>query len=78
MRRPPSRILDALDELRERFGDDPLLKTGAVKLMADGVVETRTAAMLAPYEGSSESGTARLTPEDMTRLVAELDAAAGR
>ena len=65
--------LDALDDLRERFGDDPLLKTGAVKLMADGVVETRTAAMLAPYAGGSESGTARLTPEDMTRLVAELD-----
>jgi hypothetical protein len=65
--------LDALDELRERFGDDPLLKTGAVKIVADGVVETRTAAMLEPYEGTTETGTARLTPQDMTRLVAELD-----
>ena len=74
MRRRPTEDLDALDELRERFGDDPLLKTGAVKMMADGVVETRTAAMLAPYEGTQRrAATARLTPEDMTRLVAELD-----
>ena len=65
--------LDALDALRERFGDDALLKTGAVKIMADGVVETRTASMLAPYEGTSDKGEARLTPEEMTRLVAELD-----
>jgi predicted amidohydrolase YtcJ len=65
--------LDALDEIRERFGDDPLLKTGAVKILADGVVETRTAAMLEPYEGTSDTGAARLTPEDMARLIAELD-----
>ena len=65
--------LDELDALRGRFGDDPLLKTGAVKVTADGVVETRTAAMLAPFEGTSESGTPRLTPDDMKRLVAELD-----
>lgn len=65
--------LDELDELRGRFGNDPLLKTGAVKLMADGVIETRTAAMLAPYEGTTESGSARLTADDMKRLVAELD-----
>jgi hypothetical protein len=65
--------LDAMDEAREQFGDDPLLKTGAVKVMADGVVETRTAAMLAPYEGTTERGATRLTPEDMTRLVTELD-----
>jgi predicted amidohydrolase YtcJ len=66
--------LDELDALRGRFGDDPLLKTGAVKVTADGVVENRTAAMLEPFEGSTESGAARLTPDDMKRLVAELDA----
>lgn len=68
------RQLDELDEVRERFGDDPLLKTGAVKIMADGVIDTRTAAMLAQYEASSDRGSARLTPEEMTDLVAELDA----
>jgi predicted amidohydrolase YtcJ len=65
--------LDALDELRTHFDDDPLLKTGAVKIVADGVVETKTAAMLEPYEGTTQTGDMRLTPEDMTRLVAELD-----
>ena len=68
-----SEDLEALDELRTRFADDPLLKTGAVKIVADGVVETRTAAMLEPYEGTASAGELRLTPEDMTRLVAELD-----
>ena len=65
--------LDAMDAVRQRFEDDPLLKTGAAKVMADGVVETHTAAMLAPYEGTTDRGAARLTPEEMTRLVAELD-----
>jgi hypothetical protein len=65
--------LDALDRVRARFDDDPLLKTGAVKVMADGVVETRTAAMLEPYVGTPERGDMRLSPEDMTRLVTELD-----
>jgi predicted amidohydrolase YtcJ len=65
--------LDAMDRVRARFDDDPLLKTGAVKIMADGVVETRTAAMLEPYAHSVERGELRLSPEKMTRLVTELD-----
>jgi predicted amidohydrolase YtcJ len=65
--------LDALDAVRERLDDDPLVKTGAVKVMADGVVETRTAAMLEPYSHSSERGSLRLSAEEMTRLVTTLD-----
>jgi predicted amidohydrolase YtcJ len=65
--------LDAMDRLRARFDDDPLLKTGAVKLIADGVVETRTAAMLEPYTHSAERGELRIAPGDLTRLVTELD-----
>ena len=66
--------LDALDEVHERFEDDPLLKAGAVKLMADGVVETRTAAMLEPYAGTSDDrGQARTSPDALTELVTELD-----
>lgn len=66
--------LDALDEVRERFEDDPLLKTGAVKLMADGVVETRTAAMLEPYTGTDDDrGQPRTSPDMLSRLVTELD-----
>src|SRR5690606_7814740 len=41
--------LDRLDAVRDRFPDDPLLKAGAIKIMLDGVVETRTAALLQPY-----------------------------
>ena len=44
-----SEELDAFDQLRTKYPDDPLFKTGAVKLMADGVIESHTAAMLAPY-----------------------------
>jgi predicted amidohydrolase YtcJ len=67
--------LDALDRVREQFQDDPLLKTGAVKLMADGVVETRTAAMLEPYAGTNDDrGELRTPPADFARIVTELDA----
>lgn len=66
--------LDALDEVRERFEDDPLLKTGAAKIMADGVVETRTAAMLEPYEETEDDrGEAMIAIDALTRLVSELD-----
>jgi len=65
--------LDAMDRVRARFDDDPLLKTGAVKLIADGVVETRTAAMLEPYTHSAERGELRIAAGDLTRLVTELD-----
>ncbi len=67
--------LDQLDRAREQFQDDPLLKTGAVKLMADGVVETRTAAMLEPYAGPGDDrGELRASPAEFSRLVTELDA----
>ncbi|MDH4062907.1 MAG: amidohydrolase [Acidobacteriota bacterium] len=65
--------LDALDHARERFSDDALLKTGAVTLVADGVIETRTAAMLAPYAGSTERGYLRSTPAELNAVVTELD-----
>ena len=65
--------LDAMERVRDRYDDDPVLKTGAVKLMADGVVETRTAALLEPYEHTSDRGGLRLSPESMTRLVSDLD-----
>lgn len=66
--------LDRLEATRARFADDPLLKVGAVKLMADGVIESHTAAMIEPYANRAASkGEARLTPEALTRLVGTLD-----
>jgi predicted amidohydrolase YtcJ len=68
--------LDALNEVRTRFADDPLLKTGAVKLIADGVIESHTAAMLEPYSNRSTiKGDPRFTPEQLNNVVAMLDKA---
>jgi predicted amidohydrolase YtcJ len=65
--------LDRMDALRKRLGDDATLKTGAVKIFADGVIESRTAAMLAPYAGSTTAGTPNLSPEALTKLVTMID-----
>ncbi len=66
--------LDRLDQVRTRFADDPLLKTGAVKLMADGVIESHTAAMLEPYTNrASTSGNTHFTAAQLNHVVAMLD-----
>ena len=63
-----------LARVRERFSDDPLLKTGAVKLIADGTIESHTAAMLEPYDDKpGAKGTPRFTPEQLAKTVARLD-----
>jgi predicted amidohydrolase YtcJ len=64
---------DRFEETRRKHADDPLLKAGAVKLMADGVIEAHTAAMLAPYANRSTRGMPNFTPEDLTRIVTLLD-----
>lgn len=50
------------------------LKTGAIKMYADGVIESRTAAMLEPYANNPTSGTPNYTVEDMNRIVGMMDA----
>ncbi len=65
--------LDAMDAAWKRLGDHPTLTTGIVKLNADGVIEARTAAMLAPYAGSASSGPANYTPDELDRVVAMFD-----
>ena len=68
--------LEELARVRTRFADDPLLKTGAVKLIADGVIESHTAAMLEPYANrTTVKGEARFTPEQLNKVVAMLDKA---
>ena len=63
-----------LAKVRERFADDPLLKAGAVKLMADGVIESHTAAMLEPYANKpGKSGDARFTADQLNQTVSRLD-----
>jgi predicted amidohydrolase YtcJ len=66
--------LESLEQVRSRFADDPMLKTGAIKLIADGVIETHTAAMLEPYANkSSMTGDARFTPAQLNKVVGMLD-----
>ena len=68
--------LAELEQLRLRFADDPLLKTGAVKLIADGVIESHTAAMLEPYANrTTAKGEARFTAAQLKHVVAMLDQA---
>jgi hypothetical protein len=65
--------LDGLESVRERFADDPLLKIGAIKVVADGVIESHTAAMIEPYANRPGRGDARFTPEQLNRVVGMLD-----
>jgi predicted amidohydrolase YtcJ len=66
--------LDQMDAVHEKYADDPWLKTGAAKIVADGVVETRTAAMLEPYATRvNDRGDLAMTDEQLTDLVTELD-----
>jgi hypothetical protein len=66
--------LPAFEASRTR-AHGPRVRAGTVKLFLDGVIEARTAALLEPYEGSDERGTANFTPEALDDLVVRLDAA---
>jgi predicted amidohydrolase YtcJ len=63
-----------LDSARERYRGD-WVSAGLVKLMIDGVVESHTAAMLAPYStDTTTSGSLFWDPVAFTAAVTELDA----
>lgn len=59
-------------EWRKKFQSNRL-RTTAVKIFQDGVIESRTAALLQPYLGSEERGWLNLEPEVLKPLAAELD-----
>ncbi len=65
--------LDKLDALRRQYADNDTLRLGAVKLYADGVVESHTAALLAPYANRDTRGNPEFTPAEMNRIVTLLD-----
>jgi hypothetical protein len=64
---------DTIEETRRTYPDDPLLKTGAVKLIADGVIEAHTAAMLEPYSNKATKGLPNFTQDELNRIVTMLD-----
>jgi predicted amidohydrolase YtcJ len=59
------------------FKDNPLrLKLTALKGYVDGTLGSKTAAMLAPFsDDAGNSGIPRRTPEELTRMIVERDAA---
>lgn len=59
--------------LRQKYAG-PLLRVGAIKIMMDGVIESYTAAMLAPYSNKSgTSGNAAWTAEQFAKTVGIAD-----
>ena len=66
--------LARFEAIRHRVSSDDRFKVGAVKLLVDGVIETNTAAMLAPYENKpSTAGVPNYTPRELDRIVRLLD-----
>jgi hypothetical protein len=55
--------VDAMDAAWKQYGDDATVRTGIVKMYADGVIESKTAAMLAPYVGTKSAGTPNMTAD---------------
>jgi predicted amidohydrolase YtcJ len=64
---------DAFDALRRKYAANPQIKVGAIKVMADGVIEAHTAAMLAPYANKADAGHANYTAQELQRLVTMMD-----
>jgi predicted amidohydrolase YtcJ len=71
---PDTAALDRLEGMRQKFGDNPLFKTGALKIGLDGVIEAHTAAMLEPYANRDGSGQTKIAPDDLNRSVRLADA----
>jgi hypothetical protein len=65
--------LEDFEQARRRFQDD-WVRAGVIKFFADGVIETHTAAMLAPYANTpGEKGSTLYTPEEFKQDFLELD-----
>jgi predicted amidohydrolase YtcJ len=72
-----AQTLDSLPSLK-RYREiyrGRLVRPEAVKIFLDGVIETRTAALLEPYVGSSERGELQIAPEALNETVKNLSAA---
>jgi predicted amidohydrolase YtcJ len=69
--------LEKLQEMRREGGTtDPWLRTGALKMVTDGALGSRTAALLAPYSDDPKtSGIMTMEPEKLRQLAIERDKA---
>src|ERR1043166_963798 len=69
--------LEKLEQMRRDGGTtDPWLRTGALKMVTDGALGSRTAAMLAPYSDDGRtSGIMTMEPAKLRALAVERDKA---
>jgi hypothetical protein len=65
--------IEWLEEARAAASVPDQLRAGSVKLMLDGILESRTAFMTAPYVGREERGSPFIEPELLWQAVVELD-----
>jgi hypothetical protein len=70
----PGPAIAAAARLRGRYRDRPRLSFGAVKGFVDGVIESRTAAVLAPYPGGDERGHPNWSPAALEQAVQDAEA----
>jgi predicted amidohydrolase YtcJ len=69
-------LVELEQKRREGGATDPWLRTGALKMVTDGALGSRTAAMLAPYsDDASTSGIMTVEPEKLRALAIERDKA---
>ena len=66
--------LNLYEDLRRARKNDAWVATGILKAFADGVVESRTAAMLEPYEGTTSRGEPLWAPDELAEAVHAADA----
>ncbi len=67
--------IDKIAEISKKY-NSTMLQVGAIKIAVDGVIESYTAAMLAPYSNKPEtSGSPSYTQEQLNNVVAMADKA---
>jgi predicted amidohydrolase YtcJ len=65
--------MDQYDAVWKAHPDTPFLKTGLIKLFLDGVIETNTAYLLAPYTNVPTTGTPNYSREEFAATVQAFD-----
>lgn len=66
---------DRFDAIRARVKGDDRFKVGAAKILVDGVIETNTALMLAPFDNNAATtGLPNYSADELDRIVRVLDA----
>jgi hypothetical protein len=66
--------LASLETVRKQYGDDPLLKTGAIVMEVDGGLDSRAAALVESYADDSGTAPAAIDPDALNRMVRLADA----